>query len=90
MERTRAALVAPRGTSSRRVVSKGSSLEEIAEAAGYTRGAIYKHFANKADSFFAVSDALNTEMLDTFANEWTAEGYAWDDNDRPQQCGSRL
>ena len=38
-------------------------------AAGYTRGAIYRHFANKEDLLFAVSDAINTEVLDTFAEE---------------------
>ena len=31
----------------------GASLDEIAETAGFTRGAIYKNFADKEDLFFA-------------------------------------
>jgi len=34
----------------------GASLEEIADAAGFTRGAIYKNFSGKEDLFFAVGD----------------------------------
>lgn len=34
-----------------------SSLDEIAHAAGMTKGAIYWHFRNKADLFFALLDA---------------------------------
>ncbi len=33
-----------------------ASLEEIAEAAGFTRGAVYSNFENKEDLFFAVLD----------------------------------
>lgn len=69
MERTRSALVA----SARHVFAtrgfEGASLDEIAEAAGYTRGAIYKHFENKEDLFFAVVDAFNTDVLDNFAEQ---------------------
>lgn len=81
MERTRAALIA----SARHVFAtrgfEGASLDEIADAAGYTRGAIYRYFANKEDLFFAVSDAINTELLDTFAEELDLEdSSALDDN----------
>jgi AcrR family transcriptional regulator len=81
LERTRAALIA----SARHVFAtrgfEGASLDEIADAAGYTRGAIYRHFANKEDLFFAVNDAINTELLDTFAEELDLEtGSALDDN----------
>jgi AcrR family transcriptional regulator len=81
MERTRAALIA----SARHLFAtrgfEGASLDEIADAAGYTRGAIYRHFANKEDLFFAVSDAVNTEVLDTFAEELDLEaGYTLADN----------
>lgn len=34
----------------------GASLEEIAEAAGYSRGAVYSNFADKTDVFLAVLD----------------------------------
>jgi AcrR family transcriptional regulator len=34
----------------------GASLERIAEAAGFTRGAVYSNFADKADLFVAVLD----------------------------------
>ncbi len=35
------------------------SLEEIADAAGYTRGAVYYHFADKEDMFVAVLEERN-------------------------------
>ena len=81
MERTRDALIA----SARHVFAtrgfEGASLDEIADAAGYTRGAIYKHFANKEDLFFAVNAAVNTELLDTFAEQIELDaGSAIDDN----------
>jgi AcrR family transcriptional regulator len=81
MERTRAALIA----SARHLFAtrgfEGASLDEIAEAAGYTRGAIYRHFANKEDLFFAVNDSVNTEVLDAFAEELDLEeSSAVDDN----------
>jgi AcrR family transcriptional regulator len=83
MERTRAALV----TAARHVFAtrgfEGASLDEIAEAAGYTRGAIYRHFANKEDLFFAVGQAFNTEVLDTFADQLDRDGsFSIDDNRR--------
>src|ERR1700690_2265372 len=81
MERTRAALIA----SARHLFAtrgfEGASLDDIAEAAGYTRGAIYRHFANKEDLFFAVSESVNTEVLDAFAEELDLEERsAVDDN----------
>jgi AcrR family transcriptional regulator len=81
LERTRAALIA----SARHVFAtrgfEGASLDEIADAAGYTRGAIYRHFTNKEDLFFAVSEAVNTDVLDTFAEELDRDaGASLDDN----------
>jgi len=35
----------------------GASLDRIAEAAGYSKGAVYSNFASKADLFLAVLDA---------------------------------
>jgi AcrR family transcriptional regulator len=45
---------------------EGASLEEIAEAAGFTRGAIYKHFSGKEELFFAVSDGANQRVIESF------------------------
>ena len=44
-----------------------ASLDDIARAAGYTKGAIYKHFATKEDLFFAVSDRYWRRYFDNFA-----------------------
>lgn len=45
---------------------EGAALEEIAETAGFTRGAIYKNFAGKEDLFFAVTDRLNEQVIEAF------------------------
>jgi len=45
---------------------EGASLEEIAETAGFTRGAIYKNFDGKEDLFFAVIDRLNELVIEGF------------------------
>jgi AcrR family transcriptional regulator len=56
-ERTRRELV----TTAREVFLErgfhGASLDEIAEAAGYSKGAVYSNFANKDELFLAVLDA---------------------------------
>jgi len=80
MERTRSALV----QAARQVFAnrgfEGASLDEIAETAGYTRGAIYKHFTNKEDLFFAVVEAFNTDILDSFAERLEADASSALDN----------
>jgi AcrR family transcriptional regulator len=43
-----------------------ASLEEIAETAGFTRGAIYKNFENKEELFFAVIERRIDAQLTTF------------------------
>jgi AcrR family transcriptional regulator len=45
----------------------GASLEEIAETAGFTRGAIYKNFADKEELFMAVWERYNERVLEEFA-----------------------
>jgi AcrR family transcriptional regulator len=45
---------------------EGASLEEIAETAGFTRGAIYKNFDGKEDLFLAVTERLNQQVIDAF------------------------
>jgi AcrR family transcriptional regulator len=47
---------------------EGASLEEIADKAGYTRGAIYKHFGSKEELFLAVNYRFNESYLDVFAD----------------------
>jgi AcrR family transcriptional regulator len=44
----------------------GASLDDIAATAGYTRGAIYKHFSNKEDLFLAVNKRFNERILTGF------------------------
>jgi AcrR family transcriptional regulator len=44
-----------------------ASLDDIARAAGYPKGAIYKHFATKEDLFLAVSDRYWRRYFDNFA-----------------------
>ncbi|WP_280268861.1 TetR/AcrR family transcriptional regulator [Nocardia wallacei] len=43
-----------------------ATLDDIARTAGYTKGAIYKHFAAKEDLFLAVSDRYWRRYFDTF------------------------
>ncbi len=59
---------------------EGASLEEIAERAGFTRGAIYKNFAGKEDLFFAVTDRLNEQIIDAFRAiaPSSADAKEWD------------
>ena len=59
---------------------EGASLEEIAETAGFTRGAIYKHFAGKEELFFAVCDGANQRVIDSFREIAPAnpESSEWD------------
>lgn len=44
-----------------------ATLDDIAQAAGYTKGAIYKHFAAKEDLFLAVSERYWRRYFDNFA-----------------------
>ncbi|MFI6954911.1 TetR/AcrR family transcriptional regulator [Nocardia vinacea] len=43
-----------------------ATLDDIAHAAGYTKGAIYKHFPTKEELFLAVSDRYWQRYFDTF------------------------
>ena len=45
---------------------EGASLDEIADTAGYTRGAIYKHFSSKEDLFMSVNRRFNERFLAGF------------------------
>ena len=59
---------------------EGAALEEIAERAGFTRGAIYKNFAGKEELFFAVTDRLNELIIDAFRAiaPSSADAKEWD------------
>jgi len=46
----------------------GAALEDIADAAGYTRGAIYAHFGGKEELFLAVIERNRHRFLDGFAD----------------------
>jgi TetR/AcrR family transcriptional regulator, acrAB operon repressor len=46
-----------------------TSLHDIAQAAGVTRGAIYWHFTDKADVFNAMMERVCLPMEETFAHE---------------------
>jgi len=48
---------------------EGSSLDEIAENAGFTRGAIYKNFESKEELFFAVMDHFNERAIAAFDDQ---------------------
>src|SRR6187402_2375561 len=45
----------------------GASVEEIAERAGYSHGAVYSNFAGKADLFLAVFDRYMEERAGELA-----------------------
>ena len=49
-----------------------ATLDDIARAAGYTKGAIYKHFGAKEDLFLAVSDRYWRRYFDNFAEVLSA------------------
>jgi AcrR family transcriptional regulator len=59
--RTRAELLATAATVFARRGYNGASVEEIAEEAGYSHGAVYSNFAGKADLFLAVFEEYMTE-----------------------------
>lgn len=54
----------------------GASLENIAEKAGVTRGAIYWHFKNKCDIFEALHEQLHSSFYDMILEDM--------ENDHPQ------
>ena len=57
---------------------EGAALEEIAETAGFTRGAIYKNFDDKEDLFFAVTDRLNEQVIEAFRTIAPESPNDWD------------
>src|SRR5256886_13139582 len=59
----RAILGAPRKVFARQGVTR-TTFEEIAAAAGVTRGAIYWHFADKNELFFAMREQVAVPLID--------------------------
>jgi AcrR family transcriptional regulator len=54
--RTRERLIEAAAEVFNRLGYHGASLEAVAEAAGYTKGAVYSNFASKADLFIALAE----------------------------------
>ena len=72
---------------------QAASLEEIAEAAGFTRGAIYSNFGGKEDLLIAVLDLLTEQQLAAFSDmieresddRTAAAGAIWSNTQREQR-----
>jgi len=71
-ELTRTALVEAAAQVFARRGFYGASLDEIADTAGFTRGAIYKNFSDKEGLFLAVLEHHNQRQLAAFS-EWFEE-----------------
>ena len=69
-ELTRSALVDAAAAVFARRGFDGASLDEIAETAGVTRGAIYKNFEGKEELFFAVFDRQVEQNLAAFGDRF--------------------
>ena len=52
----------------------GTTLDEIAEEAGYTKGAVYSNFASKDDLFLAVFEDRYSREQDEMQRVLTEEG----------------
>ncbi len=65
--RTRAELITTAATVFARRGYKGASVEEIAEEAGYSHGAVYSNFAGKAELFLAVLEEYMAERVGELA-----------------------
>jgi AcrR family transcriptional regulator len=61
--RTRARLMESAATVFRRKGMQGASIDEVAEAAGYTKGAFYANFRSKEELFLAMLDERFGERL---------------------------
>ena len=73
-ELTRTALVEAAASVFARKGFAGASLDEIAEAAGFTRGAIYSNFKSKDDLILAVTDRYWAGQLSAFSEVMAKAG----------------
>jgi AcrR family transcriptional regulator len=77
-EATRSALlIAARGLFSERGFAAVST-EEIVQAAGVTRGALYHHFRDKQDLFTAVVEQVEQEVVERVAAVAVTESDPWE------------
>lgn len=75
LERTRSLLV---DAAEHVFAGKGfiaATLDDIAKAAGYSKGAIYKYFATKEDLFLAASDRYWRRYFDKFAEVMSSSDH---------------
>lgn len=79
-QQTRNALLDAAETVFERRGVSATSLQEVAEAAGVTRGAVYWHFRDKADLYNAMMD----RAVLPFEQHWLVAGA--DDGDDPLRC----
>ena len=78
-QRTREALLDAAATVFAEQGFQGASLDEIAATAGYTRGAIYKHFADKEELLHEVCVLLNERTIAEF--DEIQSDHDWRDTD---------
>lgn len=83
-EQTRAALLTTAASVFAERGYQGASVEEIAERAGYSHGAVYSNFVGKEDLFLAVFEEYMAER----ARE-LAETQAWLDDGAPLETRAR-
>ena len=65
----------PQSRCSPKKVSSSATLDDIAKAAGYSKGAIYKYFATKEDLFLAASDRYWRRYFDNFAEVMSSSDH---------------
>jgi AcrR family transcriptional regulator len=71
--RTRAYLLEAAAALFRRHGFEGTSVEQIAEEAGYTKGALYTHFASKEDLFAALLESTVRTQIEDLRDRIAAE-----------------
>jgi AcrR family transcriptional regulator len=57
----------------------GASIDDVARAAGFTKGAVYSNFKNKEDLFLALMDRRSQEQLSVVGNAMTEASSLTDD-----------
>jgi AcrR family transcriptional regulator len=80
-ERTRARLIAAAGEVFATTGFHAATIDEITEAAGFTRGAFYKNFADKADLFLTVLERATDEQIAEIDVRLAAATAASNDDD---------